>query len=111
MASLRQKRRDMRQAFILATVTVLSVAGAFARDLPDDVVRERHRLASQAEVLTTDSTQRSPINEIWVTADNQILVELALDESSHPNLFDLNGRTLVFTPDGRGGVLARSQGP
>ncbi len=38
-----------------------------------------------------------------MTADNQILVELAPDEASRPNPFDLNGRTLVFTPDGSGG--------
>ena len=92
----------MRQAFIVAVVGVLLMAGAFGRDLPDDVVRESHRVVGQGEVLTTDSTQTSPVNEIWVTADNQILVELALDEASRPNLFDLNGRTLVFTPDGTG---------
>ena len=100
----------MRQAFILAAVTVLSVAGAFARDLPDDVVREPHRVAGEDAALPDRSKQTSPINEIWVTADNQIPVELALDEASRPNLFDLNGRTLVFTPDGRG-VFARSQSP
>ena len=93
----------MRQAFIVAVVGVLLMAGAFGRDLPDDVVRESHRVVGQGEVLTTDSTQTSPINEILVTADNQILVELALDEASRPNVFDLNERTLVFTPDGQGG--------
>ncbi len=30
-------------------------------------------------------------------------MELAPDETTAPNLFDLNGRTLFFTPDGRGG--------
>ena len=29
-------------------------------------------------------------------------MELALDEATRPNLFDLNERTLVFTPDGTG---------
>ena len=103
MASLRHKRRDVRQTFILAAVTVLSVAGAFARDLSDDVVREPHKVVGKDDALPARSTQTSPINEIWVTADNQILVELAPDEASRPHLFDLNGRTLVFTPDGRGG--------
>ena len=37
-----------------------------------------------------------------MTADNQILVELAPDEATRPNLFDLNERTVVFTPDGTG---------
>ena len=103
MASLRHKRRDMRQTCMLVAVTVLSVVGALARDLPDDVVREPHRVVGKVNALTSASTQTSSINEIWVTADNQILVELALDEASRPNVFDLNERTLVFTPDGRGG--------
>lgn len=33
----------------------------------------------------------------------RILVELAPDDTAPANLFDLNGRTLVFTPDGHGG--------
>ena len=40
---------------------------------------------------------------ISTTADNRILVELALDDTVPANPFDLNGRTLVFTPDGEGG--------
>ena len=38
-----------------------------------------------------------------VTGNGQILVELAPEDTTAANLFDLNGRTLVFTPDGRGG--------
>ena len=41
----------MRQAFILAVVTVLLVAGAFGRDLADDVVRESHRVAGKDDAL------------------------------------------------------------
>ena len=37
------------------------------------------------------------------TPDNQILVALAPDDIVPANLFDLNGRTLVFTPDGQSG--------
>ena len=103
MASSRARRRGVRQAIILAIVTALLMAGAFGRDLPDDVVREPHRVVGKVNALTSASTQTSSINEIWVTADNQILVELALDEASRPNVFDLNERTLVFTPDGQGG--------
>ncbi len=40
---------------------------------------------------------------VSITAENQILVELASDDTSPANPFDLNGRTLVFTPDGSGG--------
>ena len=38
-----------------------------------------------------------------VTAHNQILVELAPEDTTAANLLDLDGRTLVFRPDGRGG--------
>ena len=93
----------MRQVFIVAVVGALLMAGAFGRDLPDDVVREAHRVVGKDAALPDRYKQTSAINEILVTADNQILVELALDEASRPNLFDLNGRTLVFTPDGSGG--------
>ena len=92
----------MRQAFIVAVVGVLLMAGAFGRDLPNDVVKPPHRVVGDGGVLTTDSTQTSAVNEILVTAGNQILVELAPGDSVSPNLFDLNERTVVFTPDGTG---------
>ena len=37
------------------------------------------------------------------TPDNQILVELAPEDTTAVNPFDLRGMTLVFTPDRRGG--------
>ena len=40
---------------------------------------------------------------VSVTEENQILVELAPGDTTPANLFDLNGRSLTFTPDGRGG--------
>ena len=93
----------MRQAVILAVVGALLMAGALGRDLPDDVVREPLKAAGQGEASAFDSNHSNPVKEIWVTADNQILVELKEDEANRPNLFDLNGRTLVFTPDSAGG--------
>ena len=101
----------MRQAVILAVVGALLMAGALGRDLPDDVVREPLKAAGQGEASAFDSNHSNPVKEIWVTADNQILVELKEDEANRPNLFDLNGRTLVFTPDSAGGVFAPGQGP
>ena len=83
------------------------MAGAFGRDLPDDVAREPLGAAGRGEAGAFDSTHANPVKDIWVTADNQILVELKEDEASRPNLFDLDGRTLVFTPDGRGGYSRR----
>ena len=40
---------------------------------------------------------------VSVTSENQILVELEPGDVVPANPFDLAGRTLVFTPDGRGG--------
>ena len=99
----------MRQAVILAVIWALLVAGAIGRDLPDDVVRKPHRVVDKDAALPARYTQASPVNKILVTAANQILVELALDEDSRPNLFDLNERTLVFTPDGQGRYLREVQ--
>ena len=93
----------MRQAVMLAVLGTLFVAGTLGQDLPDDVVREAHRVVGKDEALPDGSPQTSPVNQILVTADNQILVELKEDEDTRPHPFDLNGRTLVFTPDGSGG--------
>ena len=57
----------------------------------------RHR-----DAVASDSTQTSAIDGISITPDNQILVELMPEDTTPANLFDLNGRTLVFTPDGSG---------
>ena len=46
---------------------------------------------------------RDAAGMISITAGNQILIELSPEDTTPPNLFDLNGRTLVFRPDGRGG--------
>ena len=40
---------------------------------------------------------------ISVTSENQILVEFLPEDLDPANLLDLAGRTVVFTPDGRGG--------
>ena len=50
-----------------------------------------------------DASGSMPPGGVSVTEENQILVELAPDDASAANLFDLNGQTLIFTPDGRGG--------
>ncbi len=47
---------------------------------------------------------------VSTTLDNQILVELLPGDTDSAHLFDLNGRSLVFTPDGHGGY-ARSVRP
>ena len=50
-----------------------------------------------------DSTRAARSGSVTTTPDNQILVELAPEDTTAANLFDLNGRTLIFTPDGHGG--------
>ena len=40
---------------------------------------------------------------LWTTEDGRIVLEIEPVDTTTENLFDLNGRTLVFTPDGEGG--------
>ena len=54
------------------------------------------------DAFAGDSAQTSAIDGISTTVDNQILVELMPEDATPANLFDLNERTLVFTPDGEG---------
>ena len=49
-----------------------------------------------------DSTRAARAGGVSTTPDNQILAELPPEDASAANLFDLNRRTLVFTPDGHG---------
>ena len=56
------------------------------------------------DVDNTTLIEITPIGQgVSVTSENQILVELELGDIVPANPFDLAGRTLVFTPDGRGG--------
>ena len=48
------------------------------------------------------SVASAQTRQISTTADNQILLELAPDDLVPGNAFDLNERTVVFTPDGHG---------
>ena len=50
-----------------------------------------------------DAARAARAGGVSTTPNNQILVELAPEDVSTANLFDLNGRTLIFTPDGHGG--------
>ena len=59
--------------------------------------------------LSTSSRQAAGSGGVSTTPDNRILVELAPEDATAANLFDLNGRTLIFTPDGRGGYMRSVQ--
>ena len=57
-------------------------------------------LSFGAFATDADSIEGSGVS---VTADGRILVELKPEDSTPARLFDLNGRTLKFTPDGSDG--------
>ena len=50
-----------------------------------------------------DSALEAGSGRISTTARNQIVMELAPEDTTPAKLFDLQGRTLVFRPDGHGG--------
>ena len=54
------------------------------------------------DAFPLDPTRTRAIQGISTTVDNQILMEVSAADGYAPHPFDLNGRTLVFTPDGRG---------
>ena len=69
-------------------------------------------LAGHYSGLVRDLAWRSAEREapntadgLWTTEDGRIVLELQPDDATTGNLFDLNGRTLVLTPDGEGGYL------
>ena len=62
--------------------------------------------ATGAIVLNWQTSGDQPLNVgngVSTTVDNQILVELFPEDTTEPNPFDLDGLTLLFTPDGEGG--------
>ena len=104
--------RRSHRAFILACTFGLALAGSsasaqtpHAHDHPDhpDVVFGAASFRPVRRPARIDSPGNGAAGQISTTVNNQILVELAPDDTTPANLFDLNGRTLVFTPDGNGG--------
>ena len=124
----RDSRSDGGRGSVRRPYLALAVAGALGlagvgsnasaqpvRVRPEpDVVHDGHLHHGQFRPFQRAYAHRSASGassgKVSVTADKQILVELAPRETTASNLFDLNGRTLVFTPDGRGGY-SRSVGP
>ena len=72
-------------------------------DHPDVVILDDSGSQRLRRSLSADSARADRPGRVSTTPDNQILVELAPEDTTPANLFDLNGRTLVFTPDGHGG--------
>ena len=78
--------------------------GPHEHDHPDVVILDDARSRPLRRSLSADSAGADRPGRVSTTPDNQILVELVAPEDTAPaNLFDLNRRTLVFTPDGHGG--------
>ena len=94
---------------ILGLPLLNSVASAQAtrthgHDHPDIVVEDTDsRPIRRTTWAWANSTRTARSGSVSTTPDNQILVELAPEDTTAANLFDLNGRTLVFTPDGDDG--------
>ena len=74
----------------------------YEHDHPD-IVLERAGSRPVRGATGADSTGAAGSGLVSTTPNDQILVELLPGETDSANLFDLNGRTLVFTPDGHGG--------
>ena len=86
-------------------------AGALAQSTPphdhfhSDVVIEGPGSRPLQRRTRADATRAARSGGLSTTPDNQIILELKPEDTTPPNLFDLDGRTLVFRPDGRGGYL------
>ena len=98
-------------ALVAACAVALTLLGSGAsaqrlhtheHDHPD-VVLERRDFGPARRAIGSDSTQEAGSAGIIATPDNQILVELLPRDTASANLFDLTGRTLLFTPDRHGG--------
>ena len=95
-------------AFTLACTFGLVLLGSgahaqtsHAHEHPDVVVGAGSWPVSRS--ARADSPPSDAAGQVSTTVDNRILVELAPQDTAAANLFDLNGRTLAFTPDGHGG--------
>ena len=88
-----------------ASAQPLEVGGRHYPHFHSDVSAEGpNRFRALSSTLPPENAVRAAASRrMTVTADGQIVVELAPEDTTSANLFDLNGRTLVFTPDGRGG--------
>ncbi|MYA08291.1 MAG: hypothetical protein F4172_10140 [Holophagales bacterium] len=113
--------RQLRAGLVLAcALTVPGNAPATAESAPEDVRDTLMRLppADPSEPSAVDFLDFVDVREmanddairvasasrtLRTTADHQIVLELSRNDLTDANLFDLRGRTVVFTPDGQGG--------
>ena len=119
--------RRLPAGLVLAcALTVPGNAPATAESEPDDVRETLMRLPPvdptepsavdfldflDLRELANDDAVRvaSASRTLRTTTNNQIILELSPNDLTEANLFDLRGRTVVFTPDGQGGYLRSTQ--
>ncbi len=94
---------------VLAVLTALGVSVVLAQTYvpttpdPSDVSHGSHGSSlRRVPGIAAADDPATPPRRISTTPDNQIVLELAPDDIVPANLFDLNGRTLLFTPDDHG---------
>ena len=84
---------------MLSTAAFAQAPHTHPPDHPDVVIAGTpFRPASTGGIAAGD-----PAGRVSTTPDNQILVELTPGDLGPAHRFDLNGRTVIFTPDGHGG--------
>ena len=85
--------------WLLSTAAFAQAPQTHPPDHPDVVIMGTPlRRAITGGTAAADSSGR-----VSTTPDNQILVELTPGDLGPAHRFDLNGRTVIFTPDGHGG--------
>lgn len=98
-----------RLAFACSSLVAAFALGGCADDSPASPVAPPAPTAPSAGGAVAPDDLRSA-GAISVTDDDRILVEFAPGGTTPGNPFDLNGKSLVFTPDGSGGY-SRSVSP
>lgn len=107
--SARLSSHHGRLAFACSSLIAAFTLGGCAGDSPASPVAPPAPPAPSAGGVDAPDDLRSA-GAISVTDDDRILVELAPGDTTPGNPFDLNGKSLVFTPDGSGGY-SRSVSP
>ena len=104
---MQHSHRAFTMACIFGVALIASTASAQTSHAHDhehpDVVAGGVSSWRAQRSAPADSAPSTATGQISTTANNQILVELTPDDTTPANLFDLNDRTLIFTPDGYGG--------
>ena len=100
--------KALAAAFSFVALVGTATLAQTAHDHPDVVIDVGAQTVRRH--VRADTAGAAQSGTIWTTADDQILVEMARGDTAPASLFDLNGRTVVFAPDGYG-AYSRSVRP